>query len=318
MRVNMTKTRAKTVIRPLLATLVIILAICSGATAQSRVERLQRDKMHRWMDCDLDCQPDWRTWALHRSPDFTVKVSFRGQPISGVEVTLTSVDPLPDGSGKHATSSGTTEFDGVAQFYAVPPGRYIAHVNQGLLAQSQDVGVEAANSSTGELRLEWPVAPIATRSVRGWVSAWERTTPQNHSQRVALSDAQVQLFDLRSGELVDSTRTNEDGYYEFPGSGNGLYVVRVSEGLYPDMKGYDQAVEVASNSARELMPGLVVDHVCDLGLSVLDPRHDNQEPCVPTGAADPVPPTPVQPYIQNRTLPGAVVIVMQQQVVVLR
>jgi hypothetical protein len=315
----MTKTSAKTVIRPLLGTLAISLAICSGASAQSRLARLERDQMHSWMDCDVDCQPDWRTWALHRSPDFTVKVSFRGRPISGVEVTLSGVDPLPDGSGKHATASGTTETDGVAQFYAVPPGRYIAHVNQGLLAQSQDVGVEAANSGTGELRLEWPLATLATRSVRGWISAWERTTPQNRSQRVPLSGAQVQLFDLRSGELVDSARTSDDGYYEFPDSGNGLYVVRVSEGRYPDMRGYDQAVEVASNAGREEMPVLVVDHVCDLGLSVLDPRHDSQEPCVPTGAADPMPPIH-SPYIQiqNRAVPGAVVIVMQQQVVVLR
>jgi hypothetical protein len=317
----MTKMGAKNVIRPMLATLALVLAIVSSVHAQSRVERLQRDKMHSWMNCDVDCQPDWKMWALQRSPDFTVKVSFRGRPISGVQVTLSSVDPLPDGSGKHATASGTTEFDGVAQFYAVPPGKYIAHVNQGLLAQSQDVGVEAANSGTGELRLEWPLAPIATRSMRGWISAWERTTPQNRSRRVPLCDVAVQLFDLRSGKLVADTRTTEDGYYEFPDSGNGLYVVRVSEGQYPEMRGYDQAVEVASNAAQEELPVLVVDHVCDLGLSVLDPRHDSQQPCVPTGAADPMPPLHFgQPYIQiqNRALPGAVVIVMQQQVVVLR
>lgn len=315
----MTEIGAKTVIGPLLATFALMLAIGSGVEAQSRVERLQRDQMHSWMNCDVDCQPDWKMWALHRSPDFTVKVSFHGRPISGVLVTLTSVDPVPDGSGKHATASGTTEFDGVAQFYAVAPGRYIAHVNQGLLAQSQDVGVEAANNGTGELRLEWPLAPIAARSMRGWVSAWERTTPQNRSRRVPLSDVPVQLFDLRSGQLVADTRTTDDGYYEFPDSGNGLYVVRVSEGQYPEMKGYDQAVEVASNAAQEELPVLVVDHVCDLGLSVLDPKRDRQEPCVPTGAADPMPPIH-SPYIQiqNRAVPGAVVIVMQQQVVVLR
>jgi hypothetical protein len=315
----MTKMGAKTVIRPLLATLALMLAIGSSVAAQSRLERLQRDQMHSWMNCDVDCQPDWKLWALHRSPDFTVKVSFRGRPISGVEVTLSGVDPLPDGSGKHATASGTTEFDGVAQFYAVPPGRYIAHVNQGLLAQSQDVGVEAASTGTGELRLEWPLATIAARNMRGWISAWERTTPQNRSRRVPLSDVPVQLFDLRSGQLVANTRTTDDGYYEFPDSGNGLYVVRVSEGRYPDMRGYDQAVEIASNSARDEMPVLVVDHVCDLGLSVLDPAHDSQAPCVPTGAADPMPPMR-SPYIQiqNRAVSGAVVIVMQQQVVVVR
>ena len=125
----------------------------------------------------------------------------------------------------------------------------------------------------------------------------------------------MQLFDLRSGELIGSARTDEYGYYEFPGSGDGLYVVRVSESRYPGTQGYDEAVEVASNAAREVMPGFVVDHVCDSGLALVNPDSESQEPCVPTGAADPMPPMRYQPYWPYYTPP---VIVLRQQVVVVR
>jgi hypothetical protein len=286
-----------------------------GATAASpsRADRLHWDKMHVWMDCTTDCDVDWKMWELHRSPDFTVRVSFRDQPLSGVRVTLTSEDPLPDGSGRHVMASHNTDPDGVARFSEIPSGRYIAHVNQGLLAQSQDVEVQDQSTSSGELRLEWPAAPIATRTLSGWISAWQRVTPQNHSRRIPLARVQVQLFDLRSGELLGSVRTSEEGYYEFPAASEGLYVMRFSEGQYPGVQGYDQAVEVASAAVRNQMPGFVVDHVCNSGLSLLNPKSDMQEPCVPTGAGDPMPPIQ-QPY---RIYSGPIVIV-QQQVVVLR
>jgi hypothetical protein len=316
LRSVMTRTGAISKFRLLSLSIAVAAGIGANAAAQSRVDRLHFDKMHVWMDCTSDCDVDWKMWDLHRSSHFTVRVSFRQQPLAGVRVSLTSEDALPDGSGRHVMAARNTDEDGAATFSDIPPGRYIAHVNQGLLAQSQDVDVEAENSSTGEMRLEWPVAPIATRSVRGWISAWERVTPQNRSQRVALSNAQVQLFDLRSGQQVGSVRTDADGYYEFPDFADGLYVVRVSEGQYPSMKGYDEAVEVASRAGQQQLPGFVVDHVCDGGLSRLDPRHESQEPCVPTGAADPRP--PIWQGQQNRALSGAVVIIVRQQVVVLR
>jgi hypothetical protein len=294
--------------------LAVPFAVSSSATAQSPLER-HRDKLHRSNDCDLYCDVDWPTWE-HRSSDFTVQVSFRGEAISGVKVTLTSEDPLPDGTGRHVMATLATGVNGVARFTKIPPGKYIAHVNEGLLAQSQDLEVEAEYTNTDTVELEWPMAPIATRNVRGWLSGWEKLTPQNRSHRQPLADVQVQLFDLRSGKLLDSTRTSDDGYYEFPNSDDGLYVVRVSEGQYPAMQGYDQAIEVAANAVSEQMPGFVVDHVCGLGLSVLNPRHDSQDPCVPTGARDPNPPIRYyEPYY--RVYPSTVII-MQQQVVVIR
>jgi hypothetical protein len=295
--------------------LALALGVSSIITAQSRLER-HRDQLHRAIDCDADCDIDWATWAAHRSSEFTVRLSFREQPISGVRVTLTSEDPLPDGSGRHVMTSSNTNYDGVAEFSGIPAGKYIAHVNEGLLAQSQDVEVEMESTSTAQLRLEWPLAPIATRNVRGWLTAWQRMTPQNHSHRLPLPDVQVQLFDLRSGKLLESTRTAGDGYYEFPDSGDGLYVIRVSEGQYPSMRGYDEAVEVASNAIREHMPGLVVDQVCGSGLAQLDERTEMQEPCVPAGAADPVP--PFRRYESYRPYFGPTVVIVQQQIVIVR
>lgn len=300
--------------------LTVILAVApmlsSSAAAQSPVDR-HRDKLHRSSACDLYCDVDWTTWE-HRSSDFTVQVSFRGETISGVRVTLTSEDPLADGSGRHVMGTLATGADGVARFTKIPPGKYIAHVNEGLLAQSQDLEVEAQYTNTDTVELEWPRAPIATRNVRGWLTGWEKLTPQNQSYRVPLANVQVQLFDLRSGKMLDNTRTDEDGYYEFPNSRSGLYVVRVSEGKYPSMEGYDEAIEVASNAVSEEMPGFVVDHVCGKGLALVNPRRESQDPCVPTGAADPNPPIHYYPpYPVYRSYPSQIIVV-QQQVVIIR
>jgi hypothetical protein len=233
----------------MLSALLFAVAIgVSNAGAQSDL-----GATHHGLTCDLG----WVSSHYRESPNFTVRVSFREQPISEVKVALTNREP--DQAGGYAVATSITDSGGVAHFFAIPPATYQAHVEEGLLAQSAEIVVEAGNTSSDEIRIEWPAAPIVTRSVRGWITSWKKSAPQNRSDRRPLQHVQVQLLDLRSAKMLASKYTSPQGYYEFSGVGDGLYVLRVNEHPDPSINGYDKAVEVRSDATAESMPGLVVD-----------------------------------------------------------
>lgn len=214
--------------------------------------------------------------------NFTVRVFFRDQPISGVKVVLNGETVLPNRIEAGVVATADTDSEGVAHFSAIRPGIYQAHIDQGLLAPSQEIEVEANGSSVGEPRevpIEWPWAPSVTRGVRGWITSWQKDSPQNRSERRPFANALVQLLDLRSGKLLAGTHTDAAGYYEFDISRHGLYVVRVSEAQDPSGTAYDKAVEVALWAIRDSMPRLEVDHVCGGGLVELpDELPDGTDP----------------------------------------
>jgi len=222
-----------------------------------------------------------------QGPNFSIRVFFRDQPVSGVKVVLTdeTAQPSPGVMGTAHTGS-----DGVARFFAIPSGMYQAHIDQALLSPSQEIEVHANeaqtnNSGAEEVRIEWPWSPAVTRSVRGWLTSWQKDSPQNRSERRPFVRALVQLLDLRSGKLLASTHTNADGYYEFAVSSDGLYVLRVSEGQDPSRTAYDRAVEVAWQASRDSMPRLEVDHACGGGLVELPDATDQQDTAAVTVAS---------------------------------
>jgi hypothetical protein len=218
----------------------------------------------RWLDCDVN-----RLSAEHdqRSSNFAVSVSFRETSISGVKVSLVSENAEAWGGGR-IVATGETDSSGDAHFFAIPPGLYRAHVDEGLLASTADIEVEAANTSADEVVIEWPSAPIVTRSLRGLLTSWQKSSPQNRSERLPLQNVLVQLLDLRTAKLLATTHSGADGHYEFPVR-DGLYVVRVSRGEDPSSYAYDVAIEVASSAGREYMPALEVDRGCGSGLLLL-------------------------------------------------
>jgi hypothetical protein len=213
----------------------------------------------------------------HQSPNFKIKVSFRDHPVSGVKVVLTSETAQPS---PEVVATGDTDLDGTANFFAIRPGLYQAHIDQALLSPSQEIEVQANDGNAEEVRIEWPWSPAVTRSVRGWITSWQKDSPQNRSRRRPFARAAVQLLDLRSGKLLASTHTTTAGYYEFAVSRDGLYVVRVSEAPDPSGTAYDKAVEVARQADQESMPRLEVDHVCGGGLVELPDVIDQQDAAV--------------------------------------
>jgi hypothetical protein len=247
-------------IRLWMRTILVLVLLVDLPNGNAQTERADG---HGWMTCGVD----WILTDYRSGPNFDVRVAFREQPISGVKVSLTRRDLLPYAFDGHLVSSDTTDSKGIAHFFRTPAGVYVAHVDEGLLAQSQELEVEEGNASSEEIDIEWPSAPIVTRSIRGSVFSWQQSTPQNRSQLLPLQHAMVQLLDLRSGRLLGSTHTSAQGYYEFA-TPDGLYVLRISEHKDPSVNEYDQALEVTPRATRERMPDLEVDGGCGLILEL--------------------------------------------------
>jgi hypothetical protein len=251
---------------------VTLAAVTLGAvTSNAQTALVDWD---RWMSCTVTGLIGDR---YHQGPNFNITVSFREQPVSGVKVVLTDATAQPS-PGVAATAD--TDRDGTAHFFAIPLGKYQAHIDEGLLAPSPEIEVEANNSNAEEVRIEWPWSPAITRRVRGQITSWQKDSPQNRSERRPFVRALVELLDLRSGKLLASTHTNPDGYYEFDISSEGLYVVRVSEAQDPSGTAYDKAVEVVLQASRDSMPGLEVVHACGGGLVESPDRIDRQDAAV--------------------------------------
>jgi hypothetical protein len=257
------------------AAVTIAVITTGGVTVHAQSPLVDRD----WMSCTV-------TGLIgdhyRQGPNFSIRVSFRDQPVSGVKVVLTDETAQPS-PGVAAVAH--TDPDGVAHFFAIPSGMYQAHIDQGLLSPSQEIEVHAnevsANQgSAEEVPIEWPWSPAVTRTVRGWLTSWQKDSPQNRSERRPFARALVQLLDLRSGKLLASTHTNADGYYEFAVSSDGLYVLRVSEAQDPSRTAYDRAVEVAWQASTDSMPRLEVDHACGGGLVELPDTIDRQDTAV--------------------------------------
>jgi hypothetical protein len=264
-----------------IAAVTIAAVTIGGVTVHAQSASVDRD---RWMSCTVTGLIGYH---YPQGPNFSIRVSFREQPVAGVKVVLTDETAQPNPG---VAAIAHTDPDGVARFFAIPPGLYQAHINQGLLSPSQEIEVHAnqvqanevpANhSSAKEVPIEWPWSPAVTRSVRGWITSWQKDSPQNRSERRPFARALVQLLDLRSGKLLASTHTNADGYYEFAVSSDGLYVLRVSEAQDPSRTAYDRAVEVAWQASRDSMSRLEVDHACGGGLVELPDTIDRQDTAV--------------------------------------
>lgn len=257
-----------------IAAVTIAALTTGGVTVHAQTASVDRDRM--------SCTVTGLIGDPYRQgPNFSIRVSFRDQPVSGVKVVLTDEAAQPSPG---VAAIAHTDRDGVARFFAIPSGMYQAHIDQGLLSPSQEIEVhanevQANTSSAEEIPIEWPWSPAVTRSVRGWLTSWQKDSPQNRSERRPFVRALVQLLDLRSGKLLASTHTNADGYYEFAVSSDGLYVLRVSEAQDPSRTAYDRAVEVAWQTSRDSMPRLEVDHACGGGLVEL-PDTDRQDTAV--------------------------------------
>jgi hypothetical protein len=252
------------------------IGICS-ASAQT-----ESADLGHWANCDAD----WPVEDHQSGPNFTVRITFREQPIVGVRVVLTDGDSgQPQGN---IVSTAESDSTGVAHFFATPPGTYWVHVEKALLAESKEIQVQADNTAEDKVVLEWPGSPIETRHLDGTVFSWQKSSPQNRPDLLPNRNVLVQLLDLRSGKPLASAHTDSAGYYEFTERPDGLYVIRVAEHKDPSINSYDKAIELTTESIQEHMPDLEVDHVCGKGLLAIADQADrdnttNAQVAMPNG-----------------------------------
>ncbi len=215
-------------------------------------------------------------------PNFTVRISFREQPIAGLKVILSVTGAKFEQNIGDIIASASTDSDGVAHFFAIPPGIYRAHVEKALLAESKEIQVQADNTSENRLEMEWPDSPILTGNLRGRIFSWQKSSPQNRADLLPHKNVFVQLLDLRSGKPLATVHTDSEGYYEFPPHPDGPYVIRVGEHQDPSINSYDTAVEVATDVAHGDMPDLIVDEVCGNGMvAMMDQADTSLVPSTP-------------------------------------
>ena len=225
----------------------------------------------------VTCNSSWTAEDHTTGPNFNVKVWFRGQPIAGARVVLTSERADAPQGGSEVIASHHTDSDGVAHFSGIPLGTYKAHLDQALLAPGDEIDVEPSYPAANQFQIEWPEQPIVTRSVRGWIRSWQKSSPQNRSELRPHGNVLVQLLGLRSGQPLASMHTNSDGYYEFYVPNDGLYVLRIGEHPDPSINSFDQAVEVVGDATLEHVPDLEVDRVCGRGLVRPEDESDREK-----------------------------------------
>jgi hypothetical protein len=156
---------------------------------------------------------------------FSVRLLFRHAPVAGIRVVLTPSGESADASGHiRIPVIALTDSSGVAQFFAVPKGKYTAGGKDGLFFPSNEVTVHAKGDFDDEISIEWPLEPLTVRTLRGkLIAAGKDTDPDR-----PLPDTTVELVDLRSSRVVETQLTLADGSYEFSEREPGLYVVQVT------------------------------------------------------------------------------------------
>ena len=145
-----------------LAALVVSFLCCTQAQSQT-----VNSSYKKWLDCDVD-------WIIGDStfvagPEFSIRLSFRRNPITTARLLLgrgwTSSAGFSD-MGVVATAE--TDSEGIARFFAIPPGTYTAIAENGLLFPSSvDIHVRSDVDPGKQETVEWPERTIPARALRG-------------------------------------------------------------------------------------------------------------------------------------------------------
>ena len=148
--------------------------------------------------------------------NFRVKVEDRGHPVKGLAVQLSRT-----GAGK---IQAVTDKNGLALFRNVPPGAYHlnAHHDAGI-PDGAEIEVKAERSSEVTVPLRWPSATLVTvASLKGILHLPDQIPglPQ--------APIPLQLLEGVSGRKLRTANTDENGAFEFPGVGSGLYFLRLT------------------------------------------------------------------------------------------
>ena len=242
---------------------ITVLAGCIPCRAQ-----VVSNPYRKWLDCDVD-------WIFTESivgSDFPMKVNFHGTPLARIKISLRQ-----SVNGDKVAATAETDSHGIVHFHAISPGSYDAGISKGILFSSPSIEVKANHASGQKIEVNWPSRSIAVRTVRGRFNLAEELD----SSEIPLRGREVQLLDLQTAQVIESTQTDANGDYEFATKAPGVYAL----GLTLPKKGGDGsdshylAVEV-NDSANDLaVPEMTVKQSDCMGLQLLrrSPADDTWE-----------------------------------------
>ena len=96
-------------------------------------------------------------------PDFSIKLVFHEHPVPGVSVLLIRGGMMRNSPDDGAIlASASTNSEGTARFFAVPPGKYTVSVEVGCFSPNRRCGSKA----TGRSGEHFPSSGLTTRSRR--------------------------------------------------------------------------------------------------------------------------------------------------------
>lgn len=218
----------------------------------------QTEYLREFFDKRRNCDLVWGVSDWEVGPSFSLRVSFHEIPVAGARIELET----NEGQTGFTT---TTDSLGFARFSAIPPGEYYPGATDGLDFPLGHVIVKVVpnHPSGNKVEIEWPAQSISVRRLRGrLVTSGLLGDPAN-----ALLDAKVELLDLRTGLLIDSGRTDVDGWYDFLEGEPGLYALRVTPPTKPlkdEPLSRDIAVELDPEAEEIVIPEMtVINFVCD-------------------------------------------------------
>jgi hypothetical protein len=195
------------------ATLLRFVAAMLGlgciASAQSQPDSHPR----KWLDCDVD----WIFSEATVGPNFSIQISFHRAPVARTRISL-------EKDGKVVATSRTNQ-RGVARFDAIPPGKYHPESPDGLLFPSgiMVVEVKAGYTSGKKVALDWPGGSVAYRFLRGRFTISEQLS----GPETPLRNAAIELREVYTGRLIESTSTDSNGDYQFATTNPGVYALRL-------------------------------------------------------------------------------------------
>jgi hypothetical protein len=252
-----------------LAVAVAIVCGCSFSQDQSsNVAHAYR----KWLTCDVI----WGFTPYEVSGDFSVKLSFRQAPLPGIRVVLTPSGESADASGhRRVPVAAVTDSSGTAHFLAVPAGEYHAGAKNGLFFSSNEVTVHADGDFDQEIGIEWPLELLPVRALRGKLIVANEAAGADRP----LQQAAVKLLDLRSSRVIETTRTLDDGSYQFSTIEPGIYAVRVippAKNKKAKPVSGDRAVELDAAAHESTIPELKVLQSDCAGVQLL--RNQSEAP----------------------------------------
>ena len=149
--------------------------------------------------------------------NFRVRVMDRGQPVQGLPVALDPQFAYEHYEGGHTV----TDAQGSAHFAEVPAGSFFIHAERdGGIADGAIVEVETDGPVNAIVPLKWPSSPLSLRSVSGHLRAGGYDPKHT---KLSLT-----LLEGLSGQVMEATRTDENGEFAFADVASGIYFLQLN------------------------------------------------------------------------------------------